>query len=123
VDKGKTVMEGDDPVIPQSQAKPPHVMTMVSLATSDLSAHIGKLRGRQIGRLLKLPCVTNVELAVMSGLEVLHLKRSHPGIMDLLPEVLFQGISSSKSLLQQRRFGSPRSLMWRNRRLQKGNLL
>jgi len=90
---------------------------VVSLDTSDLSAHIGKLKGRQIDRLLKLPCVTNVELAVVFGPEVLHLKRSHLGIMDLLPEILFQGISSSKSLLQQIRHGSPRSLMWRNRRL------
>jgi len=60
-------------------------ITVVSSSTSDLSAHIGKLRERQIGRLLKLPCVTKVDLAVMSGLGVLHLKRSHPGIMDLLP--------------------------------------
>jgi hypothetical protein len=85
-------------------------ITVVSSDTSNLNAHISKLRGRQIGRLLKLPCVTNVELAVMSGLGVLHLKRSHPGIMDLRLEILFQGISSSKSLLQQKRLGSPRSL-------------
>jgi hypothetical protein len=89
-----------------------HAIIVVRFDTSDLSAHIGKFRGRQIGRLLKLPCVTNVELAVMSGVGVLHLKRSHPGIMDLLPKILFQGISGSKSLLQQRRLGSPISLMW-----------
>jgi hypothetical protein len=98
----------------------PHAITMVSLGISDLSALISKLIGSHIGRLLKLPCVTNVELAVMSSLGVLHLKRSHPGIMDLFPEILFQGISNSRSQLQQRRLGSPRSLMWRNRRLHKG---
>jgi len=37
----------------------------VSQGTSDLTAHIGKFRGRKSGRLLKLPCVTNVELAVI----------------------------------------------------------
>jgi hypothetical protein len=36
----------------------------------------------------KLPYVTNVELIVMSDPGVLHLKRSHPGIMDLLPEAI-----------------------------------
>jgi len=40
-----------------------------------------------------------VELTFMSDLGVLHLKRSHPGVIDLLPEILFQGTSSSKSLL------------------------
>jgi hypothetical protein len=39
--------------------------------------------GRKSGRLLKLPCVTNVELSVISDLGVLHL--SHPGIIDLRP--------------------------------------
>jgi hypothetical protein len=98
----------------------PHAIIVVSLGTSNLSVHICKIRGRQICMLLELSYVTNVELAVMSDLGVLRLKRSHPGIMDLHPEILFQGISSNRSLLQQRRLGSPRSLMWRNRRLQKG---
>jgi hypothetical protein len=40
-------------------------ITVVSSDTSELSAHISKLRGIQIGRLLELPCVINVELAVM----------------------------------------------------------
>jgi len=39
--------------------------------------------------------------------------------MDLFPKILFQGISSSRGLLQQRRLGSIRNLMWRNQRLQK----
>jgi hypothetical protein len=56
---------------------------VVSLDISDLGAPIGKLRGSYTGRLLKLPCVINVELVVMSGLGVLHLWRSCPGIMDL----------------------------------------
>jgi hypothetical protein len=46
----------------------PHAITVVSSNTSDLTAHIGKLRGRQIGRVLKLPRVTNMEFAVMSNL-------------------------------------------------------
>jgi hypothetical protein len=82
-----------------SEESLPHAITMVRSGTSDLNAYIDKVRGRQIGSLLKLPCVTNVELAIMSGLGVLHLKRNHPSIMDLLPEILFQGISSRKSLL------------------------
>jgi hypothetical protein len=92
----------------------PHAIIVVSSSTSDLSAHISKLKGRHTGRLLKLSCVTNVELEVMSGPRVLHLKRSRPGIMDLLLEIPFQGMSSTISLLQQRRLGSPRNLMWRN---------
>jgi hypothetical protein len=88
----------------------PHAIIMVSLGTSNLNVHIGKFLGRQIGRLLKLPCVTNVELAVMSGLGVLHLKRSHPGIMDLYLEIPFQGISSSRSLLQQKKTWVPKKL-------------
>jgi hypothetical protein len=94
-----------------SEERLPHAITVVSLDTSDLSAHIDKLRRRHTGRLLKLPCVTNVELLVMFGLGFLHLKRSRPGIMDFLPEIPFQGISNSRSLLLQRRLGSPRSLM------------
>jgi hypothetical protein len=96
---------------------------MVSLGILDLGALISKLKGSYTGRLIKLPCVTNVELVVMSGPRVLHLRGSCPGIMDLIPEILFKGISSSRGLLQQRRLGSPRDLMWRDRRLQKGNLL
>jgi hypothetical protein len=96
----------------------PHAITVVSLGISDLSALISKLRGSHTGRLLKLPCVTNVESAVMFGPGVLHLKKSHPSIIDLLPEILFQGISS-RGLLQLRMLGSPRNLIWRNQRLQK----
>jgi hypothetical protein len=50
-----------------------HAITVASQGISDLNAYIGKLRGRKSGRLLKLPCVTNVELAVISDLGVLHL--------------------------------------------------
>jgi hypothetical protein len=91
---------------------------VVSQGTSDLTAHIGKFRGRKSGRLLKLPCVTNVEFAVIWDIGVLYL--SHPGIIDLHPEVMFQSISSWRSLLKQKRLGSPRSYIWKNRRLQEG---
>jgi hypothetical protein len=84
-----------------------HANTVASQGTSDLNAHIKKFRGRKSGRLLKLPCITNVELAVISDLGVLHL--SHPGIIDLCPKIMFQGISSCRSLLKQERLGSPRS--------------
>jgi hypothetical protein len=43
----------------------------MSQGTSDLTAHIGKFKGRKNGRLLKLSCVNNVELAVMSDLGIL----------------------------------------------------
>jgi hypothetical protein len=59
-----------------SEESLPHTIIVVSLGTLDLSTNIVKLRGRKFGRLLELPCVTNVELAVMFGLGVLHLKRS-----------------------------------------------
>jgi hypothetical protein len=45
-----------------------HAITMTSQGTSDLTAHISKFRGRKSGRLLKLPCLSNVELAVVSFL-------------------------------------------------------
>jgi len=73
---------------------------VVSLGILVLGALIDNLRGSYTSRLLKLQCVTNVEFAIMSGSGVLHLKRSRPGIMDLLPKILFQGISSSRGLLQ-----------------------
>lgn len=102
----------------------PHAITMVRSGTSDLNAHISKLRGRQIGRVLKLPCVTNVELTVMSGLGVLHLKRNQPGIMDLLPEIIFQGISSSKSLHSSKEdLGPQETLYGETEDCRKGNLL
>jgi hypothetical protein len=91
---------------------------MASQGISDLNAHIGKFKGRKIRRLLKLQCVTNMELVVISDLNVLYLR--HPGIIDLHPEIMFQDISSCKSLLKQKRLRSPRSCIWRNRRLQKG---
>jgi hypothetical protein len=72
-----------------------HAITMASQGTSDLTAHISRFKGRKSGRLLKLPCVTNVELAVMSDLSVLHL--SHPGSIDLHSEIVLQGISSCKN--------------------------
>jgi hypothetical protein len=117
VDKGKNVMEGEVPDIPQSQAKPlirrtpPTCHHCGELDISDLSSLISKLSGSHTGRLLKLQCVTNVESAIMSGPGVLHLKRSHP-------EILFQGISN-RGLLLQRRLGSPRNLIWRDQRLKK----
>jgi hypothetical protein len=42
-----------------------HAITVATQGTSDLTAHISKFKGRKSGRLLKLSCVTNVELAVI----------------------------------------------------------
>jgi hypothetical protein len=42
-----------------------HAVTVASQGTLDLTAHISKFKGRKIGRLLKLPCVTNVEVAII----------------------------------------------------------
>jgi hypothetical protein len=95
-----------------------HAIIVASQGTSDLNAHISKFRGRKSGRLLKLPCLTNVELAVISDLGFLHL--SYQSIIDLRPEIMFQVISSCRSLLKQERLRSPRSCIWRNRRLQEG---
>jgi hypothetical protein len=90
---------------------------VASEGTLYLSTHIGKFRGRKIARLLKLPCVTNVELAVISDLGVLHL--SHPSIIDHRSEIMLQGISSCRSLFKQKRLGSPRSCTWKNKILLK----
>jgi hypothetical protein len=78
---------------------------------------MGKFKGRKSGRLLKLPCVTNVELVVMSDLSVLDL--SHPSSIDLHPKIILQGISSCRNLFKQKRFRFPKSCIWKNRRLQK----
>jgi hypothetical protein len=94
-----------------------HAITVASQGTSDLTVHIDKFKGRKSGMLLKLPSVTNVELAVMSDLSVLHL--SHPGSIDLRLEIMLQGISSCRSLFKQKRLGFPKSCIWKNRRLQK----
>jgi hypothetical protein len=93
-----------------------HAITVASQGTSDLTAHISKFKGRKSGRLLKLPCVTNVELAVMSDLSVLHL--SHLGSIDLIPEIVLQGISSYRNLFKQKRLGFPKCCIWKNRKLQ-----
>jgi len=42
-----------------------HAIIVASQGTSDLTAHIGKFKGRKSCMLLKLPCVTNMELAVI----------------------------------------------------------
>jgi hypothetical protein len=94
-----------------------HAITVASQGTSDLTVHIDKFKGRKSGMLLKLPSVTNVELAVMSDLSVLHL--THPGSIDLRLEIMLQGISSCRSLFKQKRLGFPKSCIWKNRRLQK----
>jgi hypothetical protein len=79
-----------------------YTITMASQGTSDLNALIS------IG--------DTWELAVISDLGVLHL--SHQGIINVRPEIKFQGISCCKSLLKQERLGSLRSCVWRNKRLQ-----
>jgi len=66
-----------------SEESLPHAITVASQGISDLNAHIGKFRGRKNCKHLKLPCATNVELAVISDLGVLHL--CHLGIIDLHP--------------------------------------
>jgi hypothetical protein len=94
-----------------------HAITVASQGTSDLTAHINKFKGRKNGGLLKLPCVTNVELAVMSNLSVLHL--SHLGSIDLRPGIVLQGVSSCRNLFKQKRLGFPKSCIWKKKRLQK----
>jgi hypothetical protein len=75
----------------------------MSQGTSNLTAHIGKFKGKKNGRLLKLPCVTNVELAVMSEQGVLH--SSLPSILNHRPEIKSQSISSCRSLLSEKDLG------------------
>jgi len=86
----------------------PHAITVASLDTSDQITHIGKFNRRENGWLLKLSCVTNVELAVISDQGVLHL--SLPSIIDLRPKIMFQSFSSCRSLLKRKRLGSLRRL-------------
>jgi hypothetical protein len=76
----------------------------MSQGTSDLTAHIGKFKGRRNGRLLKLPCVTNVELVVRSDLSVLQL--SHPGSIDLRPKIILQGSAAAEAYSGEKDLGS-----------------
>jgi hypothetical protein len=85
-----------------------HAITVSSQGISNLNAHISKFRGRKSGRLLKLPCFTNVELAVISNLDVLHL--SHPGIIDLLPKIMFQRHQQLQKPTQAKRTWVPKKL-------------
>jgi hypothetical protein len=101
-----------------SEESLPYDITMASQGTSDLNAHIGKLRGRKSGKLLKLPCVTNGELVDLGALLL-----SHPGIIDLHLEIMFQGISSYRSLLKQKRLGPQEAVYGRTEDCRKGNLL
>jgi hypothetical protein len=61
VDKGKTVMDGEVPVIPQPSAKLPIRREPPTCRHCGEPRHIRKFCGRKSGRLLKLSCVTNVE--------------------------------------------------------------
>jgi hypothetical protein len=80
---------------------------------SDISSlESGKQSKRQVSLALNLPSL--IMLFGNKGIilkRALHLKRSHPSIMDLRLE---------KSLLQQKILGSLRNFIWRNRTLQKG---
>jgi hypothetical protein len=114
MDMGKAVMEGEVPFNPQPlvklpiRRKSPTCHHCGELGTSDQIAHIGKFSRRKNGWLLKLRCVTNVELAVISDQGVLHL--SLLSIIDLRPEIVFQSFNSCRSLLKEKRLGSPRRL-------------
>jgi hypothetical protein len=109
VDKGKAVTEGEVPIIPQPPAKLPIRKKPLTCHHYSELGHIRpncphrQIQRKKSDRLLKLPCVTNVELAVMSDLSVLHL--SHPGSINLCPKIILQGISSCRNLFKQKRLG------------------
>jgi hypothetical protein len=67
------------------------------LLASDLLGSI-MLRGNYQGMLhkcTKLPYVTNMELIVMLDPGVLSLRRTHLEILDLMQDILLQGISDN----------------------------
>jgi hypothetical protein len=71
VDKGKVVMEGEVPIIPQPLAKLPIKRKPLTCHHCGEPGHIRpncpywQVQRKKSGRLLKLPCVTNVELAAI----------------------------------------------------------
>jgi hypothetical protein len=123
MDKGKTVMDGEVPVIPQPLAKLPIRRNPLTCHHCGEPGHIKpKCPHRQVQRKKKwqapkTPMCHQCGVSI-SDLGVLYLR--HPGIIDLHPEIMSQGISSCRSLFKQKRLGSPRSCIWRNRRLQEG---
>jgi hypothetical protein len=113
-DKGKAIMEGEFSINPQPlvklpiRRKPPTCHHCGELGHIRLNCPHRQVQQKKNGWLLKLPCVTNVELAVISDQGVLHL--SLPSIIDLRPEIMFQSFSNCRSLLKRKRLGSPRRL-------------
>jgi len=109
MDMGKAVMEGEVPFNPQPlvklpiRRKSPTCHHCGELGTSDQIAHIGKFSRRKNGWLLKLPCVTNMELAIISDQGVLHL--SLPSIIDLRPKIMFQSFRAAEDYSSKKDLG------------------
>jgi len=124
LDKGNIVMDGEVPVIPQPLAKLP---IRRKPSTCHLFSELGHIRPKcphqQVQRKINLQA-PKTPMCHQCGVSIHVQPRcpplNHPSIMDLRPEIMFQGISSCRSRLKQKGLGSPRSCMWRNRRLQKG---
>jgi len=125
VDKGKTVMDGEVPVIPQPPGKLPIKRKPPTCRHSGKPGHIRpKCPHQQVHRKKKLQAPKNShchQCGVSS-----HIRprcpppmppRHHRSLpINHVPRL----ISSCRSLLKQERLGSPRSCIWRNRRLQEG---
>jgi len=101
----------------------PHAITVVSSDTSDLSAHIGKLRGRHIGMLLKLPCVTSVELAVMSSPGVLHSKEAAQASWTSSEKSHSKASVAAEAYFSKEDLGPQKALCRETKDCRKGNLL
>jgi hypothetical protein len=114
VDKGKGVMKGEVPIIPQPPAKLP-------IRRKPLTCHHysepGHIRPNCPHRQFQRKKKWQDPKTPMCHQCVLHL--SHPGSIDLCPEIILQGISSCRNLFKQKRLGFPKSCIWKNRRLQK----
>jgi len=105
-----------------SEESLPHAIIVVSWGISDLNAHIDKFRGRQVGRLLKLLCVTIVELTVMSDQRVLHLKRSQASCTS--SQKSYSKVSAAtKAYSSKEDLGPQEALCGETEDCRKGNLL
>jgi hypothetical protein len=124
VDKGKIVMKGEVLDIPQPLAKPPIRRKSITCHHCGELGHIRPRCPYWQGQRKLYRQAPKTPMCHQCGVSSHVWPRGPPPLKKLprhygpLSEILFQGISSSRGLLQQRRLGSPRNLMWRDRRLQ-----
>jgi hypothetical protein len=127
VDKGKTVMDGEVPVIPQPPAKLPIKRKPLTCHQCGEPGHIRpNCPHRQVQRKKKWQAPKTLmchHCRVSNHMRPKCPPPKPPRQHRSLPEIMLQGISSCRSLFKQKRLGSPKSYIWKNIRLQKAKFV